>query len=122
MAEGKDVELSPTVLVVEDEVLVRMVAADILLEGGFKVFEAHDADEAIQLLRTRDDIHAVFTDIEMPGSMNGLELAAIVRKTWPKMVVLVTSGRINPDGELPAGSEFMSKPYSPVELLERLKA
>ncbi|GAB5426641.1 MAG: hypothetical protein Devi2KO_01000 [Devosia indica] len=99
-----------------------MVAADILLEGGFKVFEAHDADEAIQLLRTRDDIHAVFTDIEMPGSMNGLELAAIVRKTWPKMVVLVTSGRINPDGELPAGSEFMSKPYSPVELLERLKA
>ncbi|WP_254908017.1 response regulator [Sphingobium sp. GW456-12-10-14-TSB1] len=81
---------SAAVLVVEDEPLVRTMAADILMDAGYRVFEACEAADALAILDGRDDIGAVFTDIEMPGGMTGLALAAAVRDRWPSMPVLVT--------------------------------
>src|SRR4029079_550967 len=81
-----------TVLVVEDESLIRMDIVDCLEEAGFLIAEASNADEAINILQSRADIRLVFTDIHMPGSMDGLKLAAFVRKRWPPIKIIVTSG------------------------------
>lgn len=111
----------PVVLVVEDEVLIRMFAADVLMEAGFKVFEAVNADEAVELLHARPDVHAVVTDVEMPGTMNGLALAEKIAQRWPGIAVLVNSGRVHPNGALPHGVGFISKPYLPEKLVELLR-
>jgi two-component system, response regulator PdtaR len=106
------------VLVVEDEVLVRTFATDFLMEAGFKVFEAVDAEEAIAVLQARADIHAVFTDVEMPGSMTGVILANTIRERWPGVAVIVTSGREPPvDAILPDEIPFISKPYVPATVV-----
>jgi CheY-like chemotaxis protein len=81
------------VLIVEDEFLVRIDAADMVRAGGFEVVEAADADEAIEILETRSDIAVVFTDIQMPVSIDGLELARAVRGRWPPIKIIATSGR-----------------------------
>jgi CheY-like chemotaxis protein len=100
------------ILVVEDEPLVRMFLADALDEAGFKVFEAVSANEAITLLKARPDIQAVVTDIEMPGSMNGIGLTRAVRARWPGIGLVVTSGRVRPGlDDLPADVAFLAKPY-----------
>ncbi|MGF9761889.1 response regulator [Microvirga sp. 0TCS3.31] len=100
------------ILVVEDEPLVRMFLADALDEAGFKVFEAVNADEAVTLLQARPDIQALVTDIEMPGSMNGIGLARVVRDRWPGIGLLITSGRVRPGADdLPADVAFLAKPY-----------
>jgi CheY-like chemotaxis protein len=100
------------ILVVEDEPLVRMFLADALDEAGFKVFEAVSADEAITLLEARPDIQALVTDIEMPGSMNGIGLTRAVRARWPGIGLVVTSGRVRPGpDDLPADVAFLAKPY-----------
>jgi CheY-like chemotaxis protein len=102
------------VLAVEDEPIVRMSMADFLDDAGFKVFEAVNADEAIALLQARSDVQVVVTDIEMPGSMNGLELARLVRVRWPGVGIVVTSGRVRPvSDDLMDGVVFLSKPYLP---------
>ena len=112
---------SAAVLVVEDEPLVRTMVADILMDAGYRVFEACEAADALAILDGRDDIGAVFTDIEMPGGMTGLALAAAVRDRWPSMPVLVTSGRVRPGaGELPNGAAYIAKPYMPGELVATL--
>ena len=85
----------PVVLVVDDEVLVRTVAVDMVEQAGFEVIEASNADEAIRILESRQDIRAVFTDIQMPGSMDGLRLAQSVRDRWPPVALIVTSGLAN---------------------------
>ncbi|EQB33528.1 response regulator [Sphingobium ummariense] len=108
------------VLIVEDEPLVRTMAADIFIDAGYRVYEACDASDALTILEGRDDIGAVFTDIEMPG-MTGLALASAVRGRWPSMAVLVTSGRVRPGpGELPEGAGYIAKPYMPDELVNQL--
>jgi CheY-like chemotaxis protein len=100
------------VLVVEDEPLLRMAAVDLVEEAGLQALEASNADAAILLLETRSDIRIVFTDIDMPGSMDGIKLAAAVRKKWPPISIIVVSGHRKPDaGELPDGSIFFTKPY-----------
>jgi CheY-like chemotaxis protein len=100
------------ILIVEDESLLRMEAADFLEEGGFTVYEASNAVEAIALLELHDDIRAVFTDINMPGSMDGLKLAHYVRGRWPPVKLIITSGHMRPRTEdMPAGSGFFGKPY-----------
>jgi CheY-like chemotaxis protein len=113
-----------TVLVVEDETLVRMFASDFLDEAGFKVCEATDADEALTILQARPDIQAVITDVEMPGSMNGFDLARIVQARWPGVRVIATSGRAHPPvEEWPEEVPFVTKPYLPntiVGLVRRL--
>jgi len=105
--EGK-----PVLLIVEDDPLVRMAAVGIAEEAGFSVLEATDADEAIRVLQGRSDVRVVFTDIDMPGSMDGLELAQAVRNRWPPVEVVLTSGKMRPSAdELPERSHFVPKPY-----------
>lgn len=101
------------VLVVEDDAVIRMTAADIVLNANYDVIEAGSADEAIAILETRLDIQLVFTDIEMPGPMAGLRLAAAIRKRWLPIKIIAASGRVAvAKHQLPEGSRFLSKPYS----------
>ena len=111
-----------SILLVEDEALVRMLGADVLADGGFDVVEASNADEALSILESRSDFRALFTDIDMPGSMNGLELAHVVFERWPDMKILVVSGKVRPvEDELPPGGCFVDKPYRPADLLRELR-
>lgn len=101
-----------TVLVVEDEMLIRMDIATFLEDEGFIVYEAADADEAIAILNANSDIRVMFTDVDMPGSMDGLKLAAAVRDRWPPVQIIITSGhRELSDELLPVQGRFFSKPY-----------
>jgi CheY-like chemotaxis protein len=110
------------VLIVEDEFLVRMDTRAALETAGFDVIEAGDADEAIAILSARNDIRLIFTDVQMPGSMNGLKLAHFVRNRWPPVKVVATSGhaRIS-DSDLPEGARFVPKPYSAAEITATLR-
>jgi CheY-like chemotaxis protein len=102
----------PAVLVVEDEPLIRMDAAAMIEEAGYDVVEASNPNEAIAILQTRTDIRIVFTDVEMPGSMDGLKLARYIRKRWPPIQLIVTSGRYHiDDADLPLRGKFVPKPY-----------
>ena len=102
----------PVVLVVEDEPLIRINAVAMIEEGGFDVVEASNANEAIAMLQARTDIRIVFTDVEMPGSMDGLKLARYIRKRWPPIQLVVTSGRCHlHDSDLPLCGKFVPKPY-----------
>jgi CheY-like chemotaxis protein len=103
---------SPVVLLVEDEGLVRMAAADDLMNAGFDVLEAANADEAIRLLESHSEISILFTDIDMPGSMDGIRLAHAVRERWPPVKLVLVSGHQSPvAGSLPPDSAFFAKPY-----------
>lgn len=100
------------VLVVEDEALIRFSTVLHLEDEGFEVYEAADADAAIAVLTAHPDIHILFTDIDMPGSMDGLKLAQFVRSRWPPVRIVVTSGkRLIEVTDMPDGSLFFSKPY-----------
>ncbi|MEA2951203.1 MAG: hypothetical protein QOJ96_723 [Alphaproteobacteria bacterium] len=99
-----------TVLIVEDEFLVRDILEDHLTSAGYGVISAGNADEAIAILESRPDIHVVFTDIDMPGSMDGLKLAACVRDRWPPVHIIITTGKARP-AEIPANALFIPKPY-----------
>jgi CheY-like chemotaxis protein len=107
----------PVVLIVEDEFLLRLDAAQVIGAAGFEVIEAANADEAIEVLEARRDITVVFTDIQMPGSMDGLKLARAVRGRWPPIKIIATSGRLNVgETDLPEGGRFLPKPYSPAQV------
>jgi len=117
------VEQAATVLVVEDEPLIRAMAAEFFMEASYHVLEACDAAAALSILEGRDDIGAVFTDIEMPGDMNGLALAATIRGRWPAIAVLITSGRARPGASvLPLGADFIPKPYLPTDMIAKIAA
>ncbi|MCK1279773.1 response regulator [Bradyrhizobium sp. 61] len=110
------------ILIVEDDLLIRMNAADMVRDMGFDVFEAADADEAVNLLETEPAITVVFTDIQMPGSMNGLRLAAVIRDRWPPVRLLITSGQVSPAADdIPLGARFIPKPYLPAQLHDQLE-
>jgi CheY-like chemotaxis protein len=110
-------KVTQTVLVVEDEFIIRLDLVDTLEKAGFHTIDVASADEAIRVLEERSDIRAVFTDIEMPGSMDGLALARCIRERWPPTILIVCSGREKPqEHELPSKSEFLPKPYNPVQL------
>ena len=118
LAESK----RPVVLIVEDEFLLRIDAADIIAAAGFDVVEAENADQAIEILEARRDIAVVFTDIQMPGSMDGLKLARAVRGRWPPIKIVATSGRPNiGERDLPEGGRFLPKPYSPRQVTGMLR-
>ena len=111
----------PVVLVVEDEFLIREYAVEIINEAGFEPIKAGNADEAIEILECRSDIRIVFTDVHMPGSIDGLKLAQAVRDRWPPIKLIVTSGHITlPESALPTGGRFLSKPYQPSEIARAL--
>ncbi len=100
------------VLVVEDEPLVRLDLATRLADTGYLVFEASSAAEAIAILERHPQIRVVFTDIQMPGDMDGLALAHYVRDRWPPTIIVVSSGRVQPGpGEMPDDVSFLAKPY-----------
>ena len=100
-----------TVLVVEDELLLRMRAVDIVEDAGFIPVEAVNADEALSILESRSDISLLFTDIQMPGSIDGLKLAHAVHKRWPEIKIILVSGQVNLlDTDKPANSRFFGKP------------
>ena len=110
-----------TVLVVEDDDLVRMNAVEMLEDAGLRVLEASDADEAWTILQDHDDIGALFTDIDMPGSMNGFSLAEKVAAHWPTIRLVLTSGKHRLAGrEVPANGLFVPKPYRSAQVLDAI--
>ena len=112
----------PVVLVVEDEILLRWTAAAIVEGAGFDVVEAGTGIEAISVLEKRTDIRTVFTDVEMPGSVNGLQLAHLVSTRWPSIRIMATSGQFRlRDDDLPKGARFLHKPYDVANLTDTLK-
>ena len=107
-----EIKKRPAVLVVEDEPLIRMEAVDMIADAGFRVYDAASADAAIALMELHDDIGILFTDIDMPGSMDGIKLAAYVRDRWPPVAIVIASGIVDYENmELPEGSTFFPKPY-----------
>ncbi|WP_425487018.1 response regulator [Microvirga makkahensis] len=112
----------PVVLLVEDELLVRLTQVEILRDAEFWVVEAQDADEAFDVLKKRADINVVLTDVNMPGSIDGFEFARLVRQGWPDVSVLVISGKVAPrPGDLPEGTHFLQKPIRAEALVTALK-
>jgi CheY-like chemotaxis protein len=109
---GHSIPSRPVVLLVEDELLVRMATADALTDAGFDVIETAHAQAALEILQQRDDIRVLFTDVKMPGSMDGLELADLVRRRWPHILIVITSGHLMPESvRLPDDAVFIAKPY-----------
>ena len=100
------------VLVVEDNPLILLSAIDLVETAGFECVGAQSADEAIAILEARMDIRLVFTDVEMPGTMDGAKLAHYIRDRWPPIHLIVASGKaILEESKLPTGSRFFAKPY-----------
>ena len=107
-----------TILTVEDEFLVSEYLREILEGAGYHVIATHNADEAIAVLESRNDIRVVITDISMPGSMDGLKLAAAIRGRWPPIKIIVTTGKGKPrDEEMPMQTLFVPKPHSASRVL-----
>lgn len=109
------------VLVVEDNPIILMSALDLVTTAGFEGVGAASADEAIAILEARADIRLVFTDVEMPGTIDGVKLAHYIRERWPPIHLIVASGRaILEESQLPAGSRFFSKPYDDHTIVEEM--
>lgn len=114
---------TPLVLVVEDDDLLRLTSSLELAASGFRTVEARTADEALAILERCSNIDAIFTDVSMPGSMNGLALAHHVRRSTPDTYVLITSGDDLPRGApIPPHSDFVPKPYAMSEIADRLRS
>jgi two-component system, response regulator PdtaR len=114
--------IPPVMMIVEDEELVRAVAVEYFLDHGLNVVEAENADKALAMLNCRSDVRLVFTDINMPGSMDGLALAREVNRRWPQMLIVLTSGRGGvPAAKIPEAGEFIAKPYDFESLAERIR-
>ncbi len=102
-----------TILIVEDDAFVRMMGIDLLEDAGFEVIDAGNADHAMELLEGAAEVKLMFSDIDMPGTMNGLQLAKLVRQRWPDIRLLLTSGHHHvPQSQVPDDGRFVSKPYS----------
>ncbi len=113
----------PLVLIVEDEPLLRIHAATLIEEAGFATLEAGSADEAIKFLETDARIQIVFTDIDLPGGMDGIRLAAAIRHRWPPIELVLTSGHVKvSDADLPERGHFFSKPYDAGQLIRTLRS
>lgn len=120
--EGTDCDKRVVVLVIEDDPAIRILVCDFIADSGFEALEAANADKAVQILESRDDIRTIFTDINMPGSMDGLKLAHAVRDRWPPIHIIVTSAyRQIAKGDMPAGSHFFMKPYNPAHIVVVLR-
>jgi DNA-binding NtrC family response regulator len=110
------------VLTVEDEFLISLALGDMLEAAGYEVIATSNADEAITVLESRPDVRLIITDVDMPGSMDGLKLAAAVRDRWPPVKIIVTSGKQRPtESSMPDGSFFMPKPYTTTQLSDAVQ-
>jgi CheY-like chemotaxis protein len=114
--------LPRVVLVVEDEMLLRMRAVDMVEDAGYVPVEAVDADEALTILQSRSDIALLFSDIQMPGSMSGLQLALAVHERWPRIKIILVSGQLKlSQSEIPENSRFFGKPLDSVEMIAEIR-
>lgn len=112
----------PVVLVVEDEILIRLDIVEQIAAAGFEVLEANNADEAIAILERDSRIRVVFTDVDMPGSMDGIKLAHAVRGRWPPIKIVVASGHFKVrDDDMPDGGIFFDKPYNASDIVRTLR-
>ncbi len=113
---------STNVLVVEDEMVLRMRAVDIVEDAGFTAVEAVNADQALSILESRSDISLLFSDIQMPGSMDGLKLAHAVHDRWPSIKIILVSGQIKvSDADKPTDSRFFRKPLEVKQMIAELQ-
>ncbi|MDB5692697.1 MAG: hypothetical protein JWO81_1760 [Alphaproteobacteria bacterium] len=109
------------VLVVDDEMFARLFAVQIFLDEGFTVLEAADAEEGLSVLERNEDVGLLFTDLNMPGALDGLQLAERVRQTRPDIALVATSGCMVPGDALPSGSRFIPKPYTAYALMTAIR-
>jgi CheY-like chemotaxis protein len=115
--------IPPVVLVVEDEMLLRMRTVDMVEDAGFTSVEAVDADDAVAILESRSDIALLFTDIQMPGSMDGLKLAHAVHERWPPIKIILVSGQLKlANIDIPADSRFFGKPLEAREMIVEMQS
>jgi CheY-like chemotaxis protein len=111
------------VLVAEDEPLIRLGMTLVIEEAGYQVVEVGNTDDALRAIESEGDVGLLLTDVDMPGSMDGIRLAHTVRRRWPTIQLIVVSGKVGVRaGELPEGARFLSKPYQEPKLLETVKA
>lgn len=120
LGQSKPIDMN-SILIVEDEAIVRFELVDLFEDEGYRVFEAGNADEAIAVLERHRMIRIVLTDVDMPGSMDGIRLAHYIRKRYPPTLLLIASGRVSvPASELPDHSVFLSKPFDPSRLMRTI--
>jgi CheY-like chemotaxis protein len=113
---------SPVVLVVEDDGLLQLAALELVEAAGLVGLSAANSDEAISILEDRQDIHIVLTDVEMPGSMDGVKLSHFIRNRWPPIHLIIVSGRaMLSESQIPPGTKFFSKPYDDEAIIAQLK-
>lgn len=111
----------PVVLVVEDSGVIRLGVVDLVQAAGYEALQAANADEAIRILEARTDVDLVFTDVQMPGTMDGIKLSHYIRDRWPPVKIIVASGaKILEESALPIGSRFFSKPYDERTIIEAM--
>jgi len=115
-----DLHPNALVIIVDDDVFERMGASYMFSDAGYRVLEAGSADEALQFLESTPDVRLLFTDVSMPGSMSGSDLAHRVAERWPAVGIIITSGRPRPE-PLPLGSQFHAKPYEPINVLQHAR-
>jgi CheY-like chemotaxis protein len=114
--------VSAVILVVEDEMLLRMRAVDMVEDAGFTPVEAVDADEAVAILEARSDVALMLTDIQMPGTMDGLKLAHTVHRRWPPIKIILVSGQLKlADIDIPFDSRFFGKPLDAAEMIAEMR-
>jgi CheY-like chemotaxis protein len=114
--------IPPIVLVVEDDMMLRMRAVDMVEDAGYASVEAVDADEAFAILQARSDIALLFTDIQMPGSMDGLQLAHAVHERWPLVKIILVSGQLELSGiQIPRDSRFFGKPLVSGQMIAEMQ-
>jgi CheY-like chemotaxis protein len=113
--------LHPLALVVDDEELLRLYAAGVLEDHGFRVVEAENAAAALKVLESRHNVRLLFTDIQMPGKLNGMDLAQEVHTRWPDVLLVITSGQMRPSSaDIPDDGRFIGKPYCAADLLSEV--
>lgn len=115
--------IRPAVLIVEDDPLIRWSGAETLEDAGFEVLEAGSAAEALALLESHGRVRVLFTDVDMPGQMDGLALARVAAQRWPYMHIIVASGRREPQPRrMPENGRFVAKPYAPEQIARDIDA
>jgi two-component system, response regulator PdtaR len=111
------------ILIVEDDQLLKLLTVDIVEEAGYVALQASSADEAVAIMESRTDIALLLTDIDMPGSMDGIKLAHAVRNRWPPIRIIVVSGRLHLlEEDLPTHSRFFAKPYSSDAIISEIRS
>jgi two-component system, response regulator PdtaR len=116
-----DDAMHPMALVVDDEALLRLYAAGVLEDHGFKVVEAENAAAALNVLEANSNVRLLFTDIQMPGKLNGMDLAREVHARWPDVLLVITSGQTRPNpADIPDDGRFIEKPYRAADLLSEV--